>query len=64
MSMCVVFQGYTLLFEVYPSHWVCEPALFVACPKPGQIGRVAAEKAFGVKWGDDGGWGTDSLDSG
>jgi len=49
--MCVVFQGYTLLFEVYPSHWVCEPALFVACPKPGQIGRVAAEKAFGVKWG-------------
>ena len=36
-------------------HWVCKPALFGACPKPGQIRRVAAERAFGVKWVDDGG---------
>jgi len=43
-------------------HWVCKPALFGACPKPGQIRRVAAERAFGVKWGDDGGRGSDSPD--
>jgi len=33
---------------------VCKPALFHACPKPGQTGRVAAERAFSVKWTDGG----------
>jgi len=41
---------------------IYKPALFGACPRPGQIGRDAAERAFSVKMGDDGGWGTDSPD--
>jgi len=38
-----------------PSHWLCKPALFAACSKPVEIGRVAAERAFGVIMGNDGG---------
>jgi len=45
-----------------PSHCLCKPALFPACSKPVEIGRVAAERAFGVIMGNDGGGGTDSLD--
>jgi len=45
-----------------PSHWLCKPALFAACSKPIEIGRVAAERAFGVIMGTDGGGGTDILD--
>jgi len=31
-----------------------QASIFGACPKPGQIGRVAAGKASDVKMGDDG----------
>jgi len=35
-----------------PSQWVCKPTEISACPKPGQIGRVAAGRASGYKkWG-------------
>jgi len=51
-----------VLFNVQATGYAkCKPALFGACPKPGQIRRVAAERAFCVKMGDDGGGGTDSL---
>jgi len=32
-----------------------QASIIGACPKPGKIGRVAAERAFGVKMGDEGG---------
>jgi len=53
-----VFKDVTVCL---PSHWLCKPA-FAACSKPVEIGRVAAERAFGVIMGNDGGGGTDSLD--
>jgi len=40
---------------VKPSHCVCKQAYIGACPKPGEIGRVEAGRASGVKVGDDGG---------
>jgi len=45
-------------------HWVCKPALFCACSKPGLIGRVVAERAFGKNGGmrDNGGGGHNSQD--
>jgi len=36
---------------VLPCQRVCKPAKFGAYPKPGQIGRVAAGREFGIKWG-------------
>jgi len=54
-----VFRDVTVCL---PSHWLCKPALFTACSKPVEIGRVAAERAFGVIMGNDGGGGTDILD--
>jgi len=35
-----------------------QPALFGACPKPGKIGRVVAEKQSAYKRVDNGGGGT------
>jgi len=32
-----------------------QTSIFGACPKPGLIGRAAAERASGVKMGDEGG---------
>jgi len=43
MSVCVC------VLLVKPSHWIYKPALFTACPKPGNIVRIAAERAFGIK---------------
>jgi len=47
---------------VKPSHFICKQALFTGCPKPEKIGRIAAERAFGIKWRYDGVGGTDSFD--
>jgi len=41
-----------LQFESSHRYAVCKPALFDACPI---AGRVVAERAFGIKMGDDGG---------
>ena len=35
-----------------PSQWVCKPTEISACPKPGQIGRVVAGRAFDIKMGE------------
>jgi len=48
------YTEWILVKFVLPSQLVCKPATFGAYPKPGQIGRVAAGRAFGVKWGNDG----------
>ena len=53
----LVLSGNILIFLLQSSGRACNPALFTAFPMPGQIGRVAAERAFGVKM-----WGTDSPD--
>jgi len=49
----LVLSGNILIFLLQSSRQACNPAaLFGAFPKPGQIGRVAAERAFVVKmWG-------------
>ena len=49
-----------LTHGVEPSHWVCTPALFGVCPEPRYVGRVVTKRAFSIKMGVDGGWGTHS----
>jgi len=39
-----------ILYHLEPSHWVCNQAtIFVACPKPGLIGRVVPGMASSEK---------------
>jgi len=47
---------------VATSHRICKPAYSVSVPSQDKFERVAAETAFGIKVGDDGGGDTDSLD--
>ena len=47
-------------FSRKTSYRVCKPALLGACPTPGKIGRVVAEKTFGIKKGYNGGGSTES----
>jgi len=45
-----------------PSHWVCKPALFGACPKQDKLGELWQKGHFSVKMRGWWRWATNSLD--